>query len=122
MAKITLNDNKEIKGYLTAIRKKDEHGNIFTSGQLLTHRYIEDINKISTERYEITGIDVHSEEFASNDFMIRYEFFADAIKIKGGESNLPEQIIEEIEEEYFKEEKNELIHKEVYKWKLEKMN
>lgn len=115
MAKIILNNNKEIKGYLTAMRKMDTDGNITVSGQLLTHRYIEDIKRISTERYDLTGVLVHSEEFASNDAMIRYEFFADTINIIGGESNLPEEVIKQIEEDYFKEENAELIHEEVYK-------
>lgn len=117
MARIILNNNKEVKGLLTASRKLLDDGNILISGELLTHRYIEDIYSIRTERYEFSDVTVHSEEFASNDFMIRYEFFADAMKITGGESNLPLEVINKIEEEYFKDEEKELIHKEVYeKW------
>lgn len=115
MAKIILNGDKEIKGLLTASRKLTEDGNIFISGELLTHRYIEDIYAIKTERYEFLDVTVHAEEFASNDFMIRYEFFAKAVNIIGGESNLPIEIINKIEEEYFKNESNELMHEEVYK-------
>ena len=123
MARIILNKNKEIKGHLTATRKLDEEGNIVISGQLLTHRYIEDIREIATERYEFKNTVVYCEEFASNDAMIRYEFFAQSMDIIGGESNLPLDVINIIEEDFFKEEKQELIHEEVYKaWKLENMN
>lgn len=118
MARIILNRNKEIKGLLTATRKLTHEGNIVISGELLTHRYIEDIKHIETERYEFSDVVVHSEEFASNDAMIRYEFFAEAINIIGGESNLPLEIINIIEKDYFKDEEKELIHKEVYEnWK-----
>lgn len=121
MARIVLNGHKEIKGYLSVMRKMNDDGNITISGQLLTHRYIEDINSISSERYELKDVFVHSEEFASNDPMIRYEFFAEAVNIIGGESNLPLDVIDEIEKEYFKEEEQELIHKEVYtQWRLKK--
>lgn len=115
MARIILNKNKEVKGLLTASRKLTDEGNILISGELLTHRYIEDISSIKTERYEFLDVTVHTEEFASNDFMIRYEFFAKAMNISGGESNLPLEVINKIEKEYFKSESNELIHEEVYK-------
>ena len=115
MAKIILNGNKEVKGLLTARRKLLDDGNILVSGELLTHRYIEDIYSIKTERYAFSDVTVHTEEFASNDFMIRYEFFAKSVEIMGGESNLPFAVINELESEFFKNESNELIHEEVYK-------
>lgn len=127
MAKIIINDNKKIKGRLSVIRKKDEDGNISVSGGLLTHRYIDSIEKIETERYMIEDVDVHTEEFASNEYYISYEFTAESIEIKGldglnsNETNLPQEIENEIESKLEQEEKNELFHKEVYeRWILEK--
>lgn len=124
MAKIVVNDTKEIKGKITAIKEAGEDGNITVSGGLLTHRYFEDINKLETERFILEGVEVLSEEFASNEFYISYQFTADSLSIKGidenCETNLPEDVIEKIEEELFKEEENELFHEEVYKkWKSE---
>lgn len=117
MARIIVNKNKEIKGLLTATRKIDNVGNIIISGELLTHRYIEEITSIETERYIFEDVCVHCEEFASNDFMIRYEFFANSMSVVGHESNLPLDVINEIEKEYFQSEEKELLHKEVYtKW------
>lgn len=127
MAQIIINDNKKIKGRLSVIRKKDEDGNISVSGGLLTHRYIDFIEKIETERYIIENVDVHTEEFASNEYYISYEFIAENIEIKGleglnsNETNLPQEIEDEIEAKLQEEEKNELFHKEVYEeWILEK--
>lgn len=120
MAKIIVNNNKEINGLLTVIRKRDDEGNIIVSGQLLTHRYIDHIYHIESERYILDNVDIVCEEFASNDAMIRYEFFTESLFIKGlddsndNETNLPQHILTLVEQEYFKDEQKELIHKEVY--------
>lgn len=111
MARIILNDEIEIKGLLTAGRKEDEDGNMIIAGELVTHGFYEDITSIETDRYIFEDVDVTAEEFASNDFMIRYEFFAESISIKGGVSNLSEEIRKQIEDEYFKFENTELLHK-----------
>lgn len=129
MAQIIINGDKKIKGRLSVIRKKDEDGNIVVSGGLLAHRYIDSIDKIETERYVVEDVDVCSEEFASNEYYISYEFTASSIEVKGlegvednsNETNLPKEVEEEIENRIQKEEEEQLFHKEVYsKWISEK--
>lgn len=115
MAKIIINDNITTKGLMTVRRSEDEEGNMLISGMLLTHRYFLDITKLETERYIIDDVYITAEEFASNDFMIKYEFIGEEITIKGGETNLPQEVIDKLEEEYFSSETEELFHEEVYK-------
>lgn len=110
MIKITTEDNKEhlIKGRLTFRVEKveDEHGNVelITRGKMTTHYYFEDIKKIETDRYVLKDIDVYAEEFASNDFDILYNFLIDDYDVKGGITNLSQEIISKIEEEEYKNE------------------
>lgn len=120
MAKIIINNENEVNGKLSISRRLVSNDNIEVTGQLATHRYFEEIDYIESERYILTGVKIIEEEFGSNDFDILYTFKAKYLDIKGGETNLPEYVIEEIEKkEYFNENK-ELIHKEVYtKWKTD---
>ena len=80
-------------------------------------------SKISEEIIHVENekdLEKDKEQFASNDAMIIYTFTADELKIKGGETNLPEDVLKEVERRYFESEEEELIHKEVYtKWKQE---
>ena len=120
MAKIIINDSKLVNGALNITRSLGSKGNIIVEGMLATHKYIELIDRIESERYILNGVFVTKEQFASNDAMIIYTFTADELKIKGGETNLPEDVLKEVERRYFKSEEEELIHKEVYtKWKQE---
>ena len=76
--KITTSDRKtlNVKGRLTFTTEllKDEAGMeyIRVEGQMVTHKYIEDIFKIETHRYLLSDIEVYKETFGSDDFIILY--------------------------------------------------
>jgi hypothetical protein len=119
MAKIIINGVRTVNGKLSA-EIENVNGELVCTGSFITHRYFEDIMKLESERYVFRNVEIIRESFGSNDFNILYTFTADDWTIKGGETNLPEEVIEHIERDIYKEEENELIHKEVYEaWKLE---
>ena len=62
----------------------------------------EDISKIETYRYILSGIDVYREDFGTNDLDILYVFTCKDYEVKGGLTNLPQEIINELEEEEYK--------------------
>lgn len=100
MSKITINGNKEILGKLSVSRAADFSTNPITiniGGQLSTHRYVDEITTIETDRYKISGVSVFQESFGSEDFDILYLFTATKLVVKGGESHLKENKIKEIE-------------------------
>lgn len=105
--KITTSDRKtlNVKGRLTFTTEllKDETGMeyIRVEGQMVTHKYIEDIFKIETHRYLLSNIEVYKETFGSDDFNILYEFTAKDYTIKNGATNLSNELIEEIEKEMY---------------------
>ena len=105
--KITTSDRKtlNVKGRLTFTTElfKDETGMeyIRVEGQMVTHKYIEDIFKIETHRYLLSDIEVYKETFGSDDFNILYEFIAKDYTIKNGATNLSNELIEEIEKEMY---------------------
>ena len=74
---------------------------ILVRGQMVTHKYIEDIFKIETHRYLLSDIKVYRETFGSDDFNILYEFEAKDYTIKNGATNLSNELIEEIEKELY---------------------
>lgn len=88
MAKIIINDY-EVNGHLSIKRSlipaknKDEEDRIIIEGILSTHLYFEDIKTISSPRYNLTGINVYSEQFGSDDYDIIYSFTAEDLEIKG---------------------------------------
>ena len=105
--KIMTSDRKtlNVKGRLTFTTEllKDEAGMeyIRVEGQMVTHKYIEDIFKIETHRYLLSDIEVYKETFGSDDFNILYEFIAKDYTIKNGATNLSNELIEEIEKEMY---------------------
>lgn len=105
--KITTGNNKvkKVKGRLTFETKliEDEEGKkeIVVQGQMTTHRYFEEIKKIETSRYILKGITVYNEVFGSEDFKILYNFVAEDYAIKGGETNLDEKLIKDLEAKEF---------------------
>jgi hypothetical protein len=114
MAKIIINGVRTINGKLSA-EIENINGKLVCVGNLITHRYFEDIMKLESERYVFTNVEIIRESFGSNDFNILYTFTAGDWTIKGGETNLPEEVIKEIELQLYAEENKELIHEEVYK-------
>ena len=102
--KITKEDGNEllIKGRVSFTAEKTETGELLIEGKLTTHYYIEDISKIETYRYILNGIDVYREDFGTNDLDILYVFTCKDYEVKGGLTNLPQEIINELEEEEYK--------------------
>lgn len=74
--KITTTDGKtlETQGQMTVSLDKTTDGDIVCIGKLALHQYIEEIEKIESNRYLLTGVDVYKEVFGTNDFNILYEF------------------------------------------------
>lgn len=105
--KITTGNRKTInvKGNLTftteLLRNEVNEEYILVRGQMVTHKYIEDIFKIETHRYLLSDIKVYRETFGSDDFSILYEFEAKDYTIKNGATNLSNELIEEIEKELY---------------------
>lgn len=112
MANIKINNKKELKGHLSAQTKADYDGNLIMIGELYTHRYLDHITQIETDRYLFEDVSVVGFAIGSNDFFIKYDFECDldSLTFKGGETNLSEQQIIEIEKEMFSSEEEELFH------------
>lgn len=98
---------KEVKGHLTVETRLVENENgeeeIIVSGTMTTHRYIDDISKIESNRYLLSGVKVFNEVFGSEDFNILYNFIADEFYVKNGETNLSEDLIKELESKIYKD-------------------
>lgn len=119
MAKILINGNREVNGKLSISRGLVD-GEIAVGAVLTTHRYFEEITEIESERYLLTDVEIIREDFGTNDFDIQYTLSAGDLEVKDGETNLPKDVIEKIEQETYKTEEQELFHKEVYsKWRSE---
>ena len=77
MYEIRVNDAFETYGLMSINIKKAEEG-LVTEGVLKTHLYIEEIDSLECDRFRISGIDVLSESFGSNDpFVVYYFIFED---------------------------------------------
>lgn len=104
MARVSINDEYIVNGKITVRRFYNENGDLITAGTFATHYYVEEINKLETYRYSITGIEVKEEVFASDDFDIVYSFIAENIDIRNGMSNLTNEQIEKIENTFYDKE------------------
>lgn len=101
MAKISVNDEFIVNGVLTVKRYITEDNEIAIAGTFACHYYFEEIKKLETFRYSITGVEVKEEIFESDNFDIIYNFNAKAIDNKQGLSNLTNEEISKIEEEIY---------------------
>ena len=112
MARIIINNKKEVKGYMTASTKTNSVGNVILVGELFIHRHFDDINRIETDRYLLKDVSIVGFSIGSNDFFIKHEFECelDNLTFKGGETNLDETTIREIEVDIFSEEAKEKMH------------
>lgn len=100
MADIAINKSFMTKGRMSISRALDTESSppiLCIKGQLVMHRYIEEITTIETHRYKLCDVNVYREDFGSEDFNIIYYFTAKDLLIKGGESDLTEDEITEIE-------------------------
>lgn len=111
MATIKINNSIEVKGkvsfrhsiYLDEERNEWKDDGI--SGTLVSHKYIDDIHTIETDRYLISGCTVHTESFGSDDFNIIYDFIADDCIVK--DDPLSEEDVKKIEDEKYAYEKTD---------------
>ena len=82
MAGIRINNKIVAKGRLSIVRSVDfsKKPPILTiEGKLATHRYLEEINSIESERFFLYGVKVFQESFGSEDFDIIYSFTANSL-------------------------------------------
>lgn len=106
--KITNDKNEEIlvSGRMTfkVSKAMDENGDdiMICLGQLTTHKYFEEIQKIETDRFILENVEVTDETFGTNDFDILYEFQVHNFGWTIKENYLSEETIKTIEEEEYK--------------------
>lgn len=110
MAKIIVNDETSANGKLSVSRSINEKKNGFIiSGVFATHLYYESIKSLESKRFLVSGIEVITESFGSDDYEILYHFTAKIFKLNDiiedgiGFILYPEEM-EEIEEEMYKDE------------------
>lgn len=83
MANIIVNNKMTVKGKISVNRTINEEKNGFIiSGIFATHLYLEDIKSLETNRFFVSGIEVYSESFGSDDYNIQYQFVAKNFKLK----------------------------------------
>lgn len=113
MANIEINNEKKLKGHLSAQTKANSAGNLIIVGELYVHNYIEHIKRIETDRYLFEDVLVTGFGVGSNDYFIKYDFECEvgSMVFKGGESHLTKSEIEKIEKDIFAYENEELFHK-----------
>lgn len=104
MAKISVNDEYVVNGKLTISRVLNMDNEIVISGTFASHYYFEEINTLTTYRYEIKGIEVREELFGSDDFDIVYNFTAKEFDVRDGAmTNLTDKEIDAIEVDMYNE-------------------
>ena len=85
MAKIKVNDKYKIEGGISLINECSTDTNpqvINHSGILSTNKYIEDIDKLETDKFVLYGVNVYYESLGSDDDQIIYRFTLRDIEIK----------------------------------------
>lgn len=114
MAKIDVNDELRVNGRLSFSRSliseminEKEVKSFVINGIFATHLYFEEINKLDSERYILEEIEVHSEDFGTDDYNILYNFTAKSLEIRGDEIDGASFILDGKE--------MELIENEMYK-------
>ena len=98
---VVLNNNIRVAGTLSVSMEKNEtppdplsdepYRSIIIKGMLATKYFEQDIEKIETRRYSITGVEVYAEEFGSLEDEIVYKFLADAFRVKYQLTEPPEE-------------------------------
>lgn len=85
MAKIKINNKHNIEGKVSLVNTKDDSSSpiiVSYSGVLSARVYIEDLNRIETDKFIIDGVNVYYESLGSEEDDILYEFTAKSMKIK----------------------------------------
>lgn len=84
---------------------------LMIEGRMTTHKYIEDIVSIESDRYLLKDIEVVKECFGTNDFDILYEFIVGEDDWFVKDNYLSEEAIKEIEEEIYKDDEADNYNK-----------
>ncbi|MGL4878008.1 hypothetical protein [Paraclostridium dentum] len=120
MARLVITDGEgneiKVNGKMTfevvKVLNADNEVELRVEGKMTTHKYIEDIISIESDRYLLKEIEVVREVFGSNDYDILYEFLVDGDSWHVKEEHLCENAIYEIEAELYKDdESDEYNHK-----------
>lgn len=111
MAKLCINDKIKCNGTMDFSLIETEKGSVECHGRLMTHRYIEELKSIETDRYILGKIHVYKESFASGDYNIMYEFRAGRWSIDPVMEHLTDEARIKIENELYAFEEEELFHK-----------
>lgn len=102
MAKISVNDEYVVNGKLTISRVLNMDNEVVINGTFASHYYFEEINTLTTYRYEVKGIEVKQELFGSDDFDIVYNFTAKEFDVRDGMmTNLTDKEIDTIEADMY---------------------
>lgn len=80
MNQILINDNYKAFGEMS-VKQYKSGGSIIVEGILQLNQYFDDIQTIQTDSFLVTGVDVQSEAFGTNDTNIIYTFIAKALNI-----------------------------------------
>lgn len=115
MAKLILTDGENnkynVNGRMSfeVTKGLDSNGNVILmiEGKMTTHKYIEDIISIESDRYILNNIEVVKEYFGTNDFDILYEFVVGEDDWAIKEDYLSEEAISHIEERLYKNDEND---------------
>lgn len=86
MAKIIVNGEEVVNGHLTVSRNKrivEGNEEIVIEGILQCHIYFEEINELATPRLKLIGVDVFTETFGSDDYLMTYAFVCEDIDFSG---------------------------------------
>lgn len=74
MFNIIINDDIETLGLCTIQVEADEEGRVTALGILKTHKHVEHINRIETNRFIVEGVSVYLEAFGNTDNFNLYRF------------------------------------------------
>jgi hypothetical protein len=74
MFNIIINDDIETLGLCTIQVEADEEGKVTALGILKTHKHVEHINRIETNRFIVEGVSVYLEAFGNTDNFNLYRF------------------------------------------------
>lgn len=87
MSEIKINDKHNIKGKVSLVNELDDSSSpavISYSGVLSTDLYIENIDKIETDKFIINGVRVYYESIGSETGEVLYQFTAMSVEIDEG--------------------------------------
>lgn len=109
MAKLIITTDEkeviEVQGRMTFESIRNAEGKLDTYGQLVTHKYIDGIDKIESSRYILETVNVTREVFGTNDFNILYEFqLEDGYEYYVKEDVLTDEEIKKMQDEEYSEE------------------